>query len=70
MYITVLDFKDARVYRYKLTAELYEMCTEKLFKMLDHDFDNCHFMFHIYDETVFVENVDGKIEYTNGRLFT
>lgn len=55
MYITILDFYNACVYKYKLTDELYEMCTEELFEMLNHDFDNCHFMYHASDVTCVAE---------------
>ncbi len=55
MYITILDFTNASVYKYKLTDELYEMCTEDLFEMLNHDFDNCHFIYHASDVTCVAE---------------
>jgi hypothetical protein len=55
MYITILDFTNACVYKYKLTDELYEMCSEELFEMLNHDFDNCHFMYHASDVTCVAE---------------
>ena len=68
MYITILDFTNACVYKYKLTDELYEMCTEELFEMLNHNFDNCHFMYHASDVTCVAEMrkpIVQKIEITN-----
>lgn len=55
MYITILDFTNVCVYKYKLTDELYEMFTDELFEMLNHDFDNCQFMYHASDVTCVAE---------------